>query len=91
MSTNDGLIFYKSFYEAIELLETDEQLELYKAIPNYVFNNEEPSFEGSKKAIWVLIKPQLLANLKKQKNGKKGGRPKKETEYFEEENLDIFQ
>ena len=78
MSTNEGLIFYKSFFEAIETLPKREQLEIYRAIPDYVFNEKEPNLKGMQKTIWVLIKPQLKANIQKRKNGQRGGRPRSE-------------
>ncbi len=89
MSTNEGLIFYKSFFEAIEALQKEDQVEIYSAIPNYVFNHKEPNLKPCLKPIWILIKPQLDANIQKQKNGKKGGRPRKETDVFGELNLDL--
>lgn len=79
----DSFIFYRSFYEAINDLPNENQLELYKAIAQYSIDGIDPIFTGLSKTIWTLIKPQLNANKKRYKNGKLGakygklgGRPK---------------
>lgn len=79
----DSFIFYRSFYEAINDLPNEFQLELYKAIAQYSIDGIDPVFTGLSKTIWTLIKPQLNANKKRYKNGKLGakygklgGRPK---------------
>lgn len=74
----DSFVFYRSFFEAIEHLETMEQLEVYRAISDYSLNGNEPQLEGAALAIWILIKPQLDANWRKYENGKNGGRRKQE-------------
>lgn len=81
----ESFIFYNSFLEAIEELDDKKQLKLYKAIANFALKNEEPEkLTGIEKAIFALIKPQILANNKRFEDGKKGaefgklgGRPKK--------------
>ncbi len=91
--TRDSFIFYRSFYEAIQDLPKENQLELYNAIAQYSLNFEDPTLNGLSNTIFKLIKPQLDANNKRFVNGqkgaehgkkgaehgKKGGRPKKET------------
>jgi len=89
MSSSEGLIFYKSFYEAIDSVSKDDQLELYKAIPEYVFNQKEIELKPHLKPIWILIKPQLDANITKRKNGKKGGRPNNKTAGIDDDILDL--
>ncbi|MCL2815983.1 MAG: DUF6291 domain-containing protein [Oscillospiraceae bacterium] len=81
----ESLVFYKSFYEAIECLPEDEQLKAYKAIMEYSLNGEEPNVDGAAKAIFKLVKPQIDSNNKRYENGKKGagfgdtgGKPKDE-------------
>lgn len=76
----DGFIFYTSFLEAIQELPNDSQLRLYQAITNFALNHIEPeNLKSFEKAVFTVIKPQLIANQKRYENGKKGGRPKKET------------
>lgn len=84
--TRDGFIFYKSFYEAIHELDFEDQCAVYEAIFEYQFNNSEPHLEGVKKAIWLLIKPQLDANNQRYENGKKGGAPTGNTNASKKEN-----
>lgn len=81
----DSFIFYRSFYEAIQDLPKENQLELYNAIAQYSLNFEEPALNGLSNTIFKLIKPQLDANTKRfingkkgAEHGKKGGRPKNE-------------
>ncbi len=90
----DGFVFYRSFYEAMEDLESDAKLQIYEAITVYSLDKTEPELTGFLNTIWKLIKPQLDANWRKFENGKKGakygergGRPKgKETPKEPQEN-----
>ena len=75
----DSMIFYRSFYEALQGLPLEQKGLIYDAIFNYGLNQELTELEGISKTVFTLIKPQLDANLKRFENGKKGGR-KKEVE-----------
>ena len=80
----DSFVFYSSFYEALQDLKDKDRLKMYDAICDLALNNKEAKMTGLTKTIFTLIKPQILANTKRYENGKKGGRPKKETIGFEE-------
>jgi hypothetical protein len=96
----ESFIFYRSFYEAIQDLPKENQLELYNAIAQYSLNFEEKTLNGISKTIFKLIKPQLDANNKRfingkkgaehgkkgAEHGKKGGRPRKQTPLDVEKN-----
>lgn len=71
----DSAIFYRSFYEAIKEIPDVNQLEVYNAVFEYMFNFNEVELKGLSKTIFTLIKPQLQANYKRYQNGKNGGRP----------------
>ena len=75
----DSFIFYRSFYEAISETDTDTQVSLYNAICRKALYDEDVFLEGTAKILYTLIKPQIEANSKRYEDGKKGGRPKKET------------
>ena len=64
-------IFYRSFYEAINDLPEAQQLELYKAIFELSLNDSEPELMGISKSIFTLIRPQIVANNQRFKNGSK--------------------
>lgn len=77
----DSIVFYKSFYEAIKEMPKENQLEIYNAIFEKYFFNNEIKLNGLSKGIFQIIKPNIdsankryFANIE---NGKKGGRPKK--------------
>ena len=74
----DSFIFYRSFLEAIKALPEAEQTQLLIALIDYALNGEEVDSKLSGYALgyFALMKPQIDANNKKFKNGKKGGRPK---------------
>lgn len=74
----DSFVFYRSFYEAIKDLNTIEQSNLLCAICELALNGNEIELNGISSTIFKLIKPQINANLKRYKNGSKGGRPKTE-------------
>lgn len=83
----DSFIFYKSFYDAIEILGEKAQLKLYKSIMKLNFNccenvteleqlcdEIETSLKQNRNvfAQFLLIKPQILANFSRYLNGSKG-------------------
>lgn len=74
----DSFVFYRSFYEAIKDLDKNEQSDLLSAICELALNGNEIELNGISSTIFKLIKPQINANLKRYKNGSKGGRPKTE-------------
>lgn len=76
----ESFVFYKSFYDSIKELDPNDQVKIYNAIFEYEYYQKEPELSGVAKSIFTLILPQLEANNKRYENGKKGGRPKKETE-----------
>ncbi len=78
MKKRDSFIFYRSFYEAINDLDDETQLQIYQAIARYSLNFEESELNGISKAIFTLIKPQLEANNKRYSNGIKPKQSKTE-------------
>lgn len=77
----NGIVFMRSYYEAIKELESEDQNELYNAIFQLVFENKEPNF--TKKYLggyFKLMEPTLASSIGRyqasKENGKKGGRPK---------------
>lgn len=87
----DSFIFYKSFYEAIKETNQETQNQLFNAICQKALYENDIELTGTAKILYVLIKPQLEANSKRYADGKKGGRPKKETTGFEEEKTTGFE
>ena len=77
MDQRISFIFYRSFYDAVLLLEPEEQLETLLAICAYALDGAEPSLTGPPAAIFAIARANLDANQRKYENGKKGGRPKK--------------
>ena len=76
--TCNSFVFYGSFYEAISVLPLENQAKIYDAIFKFAFENIEVDLQGVELAVFLLVKPQLLANRAKYENGCKGGRPRKE-------------
>ena len=73
----ESFIFYKSFYDGIKELTTEEQAMVVLNILKYQFEeNYEENLTGVPKCIFTLIKPQLDANNTRYENGCKGGAPK---------------
>ena len=79
----DSFIFYRSYYEAMSGLKDKEKLQLFNAISELSLNENEIKLTGVCKNIFTAIKPQIVANSERYENGKKGGRPKKETDGFQ--------
>lgn len=77
----DSFIFYRSFYNALQKIKDKElKADIYDAICELGLNENVTELDdGIGQMIMELITPQLVANNKKYKDGKKGGRPKKKT------------
>lgn len=79
----DSFIFYRSFYEAMEGLPDGDRLALYDAIVKLALDGEKASLPSSVRGLFILIVPQIEANIRKRVVGRTGGRPpKKETNGF---------
>lgn len=81
----DSFVFYRSFFEAISLMPTEVQAEVYPAIVEYALNGKEPKeLSDIAKGVFILVKPNIDASITRYENGKKcaqfgklGGRPSK--------------
>ena len=80
MAERDGVVFYRSFWEAITHLGDADQLASVKAIVEYGLYGKEPECSGVATAIFMMAKPQIDANNRRYENGTKGGRPKVRTD-----------
>ena len=87
MEKRDSMVIYRSFYDAIKQLSVKDQAAVWDAIFNRGFYFEKPNLKGMAYAVWLLIEPQIEANIKRYENGVKfgalggshgvkGGRPK---------------
>lgn len=74
--TCNSFVFYSSFYEAISVLPAENQAHIYDAIFKFAFENIEVELDGVELAVFLLIKPQLIANRARYENGCKGGAPR---------------
>lgn len=62
----EGLIFYRSFYEALASMKPMARLHLYDVIMRYALYGEEPTdLNGEQMRTFILIRPQLDANERK--------------------------
>lgn len=84
----ESVVFYKSFYDAIEALPVKYRADVYAAVCRYSFYGEIPELDGVPKALFIVMKANIDASEKRYtaavENGKKGGRPKKDSEKTEE-------
>ena len=67
----DTMIIYRSFFEAIRELPKENQAEIWNAVYELGLNGVEIELQGLSKTIFMLVKPQIEANLKRFENGKK--------------------
>lgn len=72
----DSFVFYRSFFNAISMLEEKEQLKAFQALCKYALDGEEENISGGPGIVLMMARPQIDANNERYKNGKKGGRPK---------------
>ena len=85
MTVKNSFIFYRSFYEAAKELNQKDRIKVYDAIFELALNNEEIVLNGTAKAVFIAIKPQIEANNIRYQNGTKGGRKKKNQTKTEKE------
>ena len=73
----DSFVCYRSWYEVAKNLPDADRLTYYELILEYALNQVDNSKNISDymSSFWTLIKPNIDANLRKWKNGCKGGRP----------------
>lgn len=69
----ESFIFYRSFFEAIDGLPTENQAHIYKAISCYALNGELIELDVWENAVFKTIKSQIDANNERFLNGCKGG------------------
>jgi hypothetical protein len=67
----ETMIVYRSFFESLKGCEKTVQADVWNAIFEMGFNQKEIELEGLSKTLWLLIKPQIEANLKRFLNGSK--------------------
>ena len=70
----DSFVFYRSFQECLEHVDDAAYRRIMTAITTYALNDETPSLQGLELAVFIAIKPQIDANIKRRENGKLGGR-----------------
>ena len=73
----DSFVFYDSFRKAVKKKSDDKRLAFYEAIIDYALTGIEPDLDEELESWFIMAKPQLDANTKRKKDGKKGGRPSK--------------
>ena len=72
-----SFVFYDSFYRAMNYLNKEEKIEYIDAICYYSLYDIIIEMSPKIKGMFELVKAQIDANIKKRKDGKKGGRPPK--------------
>ena len=70
-----SFIFYGSFHEATKELNDAEYGALMRAINEYALNAVMPELKGVLKMAFLLIKPQIDANMERREASKNAGRP----------------
>lgn len=81
----DAFLFYRSYRESLNGMTQKDQLATLLAIIDYALYGVEPDLKGKMPAaIFTVVRPNIDANNAKRRAGKKGGRPKKETNGFSE-------
>jgi hypothetical protein len=66
----DSMVIYRSFFESLKGIDKETQADVWNAIFEMGFNENEVELNGIAKTLWLLIKPQIVANRKRYKNGK---------------------
>ena len=76
---SDRMIFYKSYWEAVQGLSDQEVAEWVIGLLRYAFEGIQPDFKKDS-ALWrifQIVDQNMIASSVNLHNGLKGGRPKK--------------
>lgn len=73
MDERSQFTFYRSYWEAIQMLPKKERLAVYEAISAYALNGSAPALSGAAATVFILVKPTLDTGRRKAEIGKKGG------------------
>lgn len=79
--TSDSFVFYRSFFEAFSLMETNDGVAYLKLLFDYALNGEWHDLDKYSPAVRIALlsaRPQIDANNRKRINGRKGGLAKGE-------------
>ena len=76
----DSIVIYRSLREATKQLDLETRAKVYDAVMDYAFDGTEPDETGVVQAMFLMIKPIIDLNNQRYENGRKGGRPKNQTE-----------
>ena len=87
----DSMVLFRSMTDALRRLEPLDFYFMMYVIIDYAMDDVEPEFNDTTlEALWLAFKPLIDANKRRYEaqveNGKKGGRPKKETIGFADKN-----
>ena len=64
----DSFVFYRSFFEAISCLDKEQKADCLDAIARYALDGEVIEMDGIIKALFLSMKPQIDANIKRKSN-----------------------
>lgn len=82
----DSFVFYRGFFEALAGVDPESKAAAYDALCEYALNDQMPEQDGIVGMFVKMAKPQIDVNAKRYRNGKRGGRPKNQTETKQEPN-----
>lgn len=82
----ESFVFYRSFFEAISLMPSEVQAEVYPALAEYALYGTEPEgLSDIARGVFILVKPNIDAGITRYESGRKaaqfgklGGRPPKD-------------
>lgn len=78
---NNSFVFYRSFYDAMKLLDNDDKSDFINLICELAFNGVEPDFNNTSysdlvKVAYTITAEQIKASIKHKINGARGGTQK---------------
>lgn len=80
----DGFIFYRSFWETLKRFPEKDLAEAVRALSEYALCEIEPEGLGIlADTFFTMARPQIDANIKRKRDGAKGGKPLKTSGYGE--------
>lgn len=68
MNNIAGYTHFRSYHDSIKDLDKEDKRDILEAIDDFMFEDIEPDLDGFKKAIWSLIRPNLISSKNKSRN-----------------------
>lgn len=78
---NTAITFFRSYHDCVSHLDVNTQNQFFGALVRYAFVGKYPDdLPQHLHSLFIVVKPNIDASVKKREDGKRGGRPRKKNQ-----------